>query len=60
MSDDLAESAVLDGALIDIQQMPALNYWSRRFGLSERELKDAVEAVGPEAGAVGRYLQEAA
>jgi hypothetical protein len=60
MSDDHAETEVLDRTLIDIQQVLSLSYWSRRFGLSERELKDAVEAVGPEVGAVGRYVQQMA
>lgn len=56
MSDERKESDSQDSRLIDIQQMLDLAYWARRFNVSQRDLKDAVEAVGPQASAVSHYL----
>ena len=34
---------------IDLSQPYELGYWSRKFGVSEQELADAVRTVGPNA-----------
>ena len=43
-------------ALIDLHLPADTLYWSRRLGCSEKQLRDAVRAVGRNAASVRRYL----
>ncbi|TAL13408.1 MAG: DUF3606 domain-containing protein [Aquabacterium sp.] len=56
MSDDFLDFEIRNRTLIDIQQLYELSYWAHRFNVSQRDLKDAVEAVGPEVAAVEAYF----
>ena len=56
MSDDFLDFEIRNRTLIDIQQIYELSYWAHRFNVSQRDLKDAVEAVGPEVSAVENYF----
>jgi hypothetical protein len=41
---------------INLDERHEILHWSRRLGCSERQLRDAVQAVGPNAADVRRYL----
>ena len=41
---------------VDLGEQWEVSFWSREFGCSESELKNAVATVGPGAGAVRAYL----
>jgi Protein of unknown function (DUF3606) len=47
MADDLSERGPLDRARIDVHQAHELRYWSKKFGVSEDELRRVVEQAGP-------------
>ena len=44
---------------INVRQTQDLRIWTRKFGVTVESLKEAVRAVGTDAEAVQRYLQEA-
>lgn len=44
------------GESIDVQQEAGLLDWSRRLGVTPEKIKEAVQAVGPEAQRVRDYL----
>jgi hypothetical protein len=45
--------------LIDLGQPWQRRWWSREFGISEDELRAAIEAVGPSSAAVRRHVAAA-
>jgi hypothetical protein len=45
-----------DGRCIDLHQPYELGYWSRKFGVPEQELAEAVQKVGTQADDVEREL----
>lgn len=47
----------MDRKLISLKQDYEVRYWTQALGVSKDELKDAVNAVGPSAERVRRYLQ---
>lgn len=47
MADNLSDRGPRDRARIDVHQTHELRYWSKKFGVSEDELRQAVEQVGP-------------
>jgi hypothetical protein len=47
MADNLSDRGARDRARIDVHQAHELRYWSKKFGVSEDELRQAVEQVGP-------------
>lgn len=55
MSDDLNKKP-LDATRIDVNQEWELDEWSKKFGVTKQQLKEAVEAVGTSAAAVQKYL----
>ena len=56
MVDNLSDRGTRDRARIDVHQLHELRYWSKQFGVSEDELRRAVEQVGPMAEKVGERL----
>lgn len=47
MADNLAKHGPQDGRKINVNQVHELQYWTRRLGLTEGELRDIVNKVGP-------------
>lgn len=45
-----------DSTRVNIKERHELQYWSKRFNVSEDALKAVVQEVGPLAGAVDQYL----
>lgn len=56
MSDNKDIRAPQDAKLIALGEDYEVQYWSSRFGVTPEQLRDAVEAVGNSAEAVGSYL----
>lgn len=56
MADNLNERGPQDRSRINVNEAWELQYWTRKFGVSEQQLKDAVKAAGPSADAVGKHL----
>jgi hypothetical protein len=59
MSDDLTNRGVADRYRISIEQDHERRDWAKRLGVSEDELRAAVDAVGHSAGRVKEYLKQA-
>ena len=57
MSDNLQQRGGQDRRRIDVNESYELRDWSRKFGVSPEELRDAVRAVGNEAEKVEEYLK---
>jgi hypothetical protein len=43
---------------VNIHEEHELNYWTKEFGVSKKELKKAVMEVGTSAEAIKKYLNE--
>lgn len=56
MSDNKDIRAPQDAKLIALGEDYEVQYWSRGFGVTAEQLRNAVEAVGNSAEAVGSYL----
>ncbi len=56
MADNLNERGPQDRSRVNVNEQWELQYWSRKFGVSEEQLKDAVKAAGTSADAVGKHL----
>lgn len=58
MSDDLTRKRPEDSNKINIQQDWEVNYWARKFGVTEFILKRAVSEVGPMVADVANWLRK--
>ena len=58
MSDDLQHRGGQDRTRIDVHQDYELRDWARKFGVTRKQIKEAVQAVGNSAQAVERHLKE--
>ncbi|SDT90634.1 DUF3606 domain-containing protein [Pseudomonas orientalis] len=47
MSDDLNNRGPQDRARVNTSEAWEVKHWTKEFGVTEQQLKDAVEAVGP-------------
>ena len=56
MADDLKRTAPEDPKKININQAWEVQYWCKVLGVTEDELREAVEAVGPMVEDVKAYL----
>jgi len=56
MADNLNDRGPQDRSRVNVNETWELQYWSRKFGVTEAQLKDAVKAAGPSADAVGKHL----
>ena len=57
MSDDKTRANGQDRNRIDVSQDYELRDWSKKFGVSRKQLKAAVQAVGDRAEAVETFLK---
>jgi hypothetical protein len=57
MADNLQQRGGQDRQRIDVNQDHELRDWSKKFGVSPQQLKEAVQAVGDRADKVQDYLQ---
>lgn len=56
MSDDMTNRGPQDRARINVNEAHELRYWTKELGVTEAQLKDAVNAVGVSAAAVRKHL----
>ena len=56
MPDDKTKRGPRDRNKINVQEKYEIDYWSKKFGVTPDELRDAVKKVGPSAEAVERKL----
>ncbi|AZA90046.1 Protein of uncharacterised function (DUF3606) [Chryseobacterium nakagawai] len=56
MSDDLSKKRPQDATKVNVNESWELEYWSKKFGVTKEQLKDAVKAVGVSTAAVQKYL----
>ena len=56
MPDDKTIKQPLDAARVNVHEPYEVNYWCKKWGCTEQQLKNAVNAVGTSAAAVGKYL----
>ena len=57
MVDDLTRKAPEDPTKINVNQSWEIQYWAKKLGVTEQQLKTAVKAVGPIVKDVKRYLK---
>jgi hypothetical protein len=57
MSDNLQNRGGSDRKRIDVTQDYEVRDWSKKFGVSQEQLKEAVQAVGTQADRVEEYLK---
>jgi hypothetical protein len=60
MVDNLSERGAPDRARIDVHQPHELRYWSHKLGVTEDQLREAVQQVGPMAEKVEGLLRNKA
>jgi len=56
MSDDKTNRGEPDRSLINLHEPYEVQYWTRTLGITEQQLRQAVQAVGPSVSAVRRHL----
>ncbi|MFL6717564.1 MAG: DUF3606 domain-containing protein [Burkholderiaceae bacterium] len=56
MADNLNDRGPQDRSRVNVNEAWELQYWSKKFGVTEEQLRDAVKAAGPSADAVGKHL----
>jgi uncharacterized protein DUF3606 len=57
MADDKTKSGGQDRTRIDVNEDYELQDWSKRFGVTKEQLKEAVKAVGPNVADVEARLK---
>lgn len=57
MTPTLADATQTEAGLVSIEQRQELEYWTRRFGVSENQLRQAMDAVGDSAAQVEVWLR---
>ncbi|MDF8359431.1 DUF3606 domain-containing protein [Achromobacter anxifer] len=60
MSDDLTNRGAQDRSRVNVNESHEVQYWTREFGVSEAQLKAAVQAVGVSVDAVRKHLAQSA
>jgi hypothetical protein len=60
MSDDLKNKGPQDRARINLHEEHEVRYWTKKFGVTEDELKKAVASAGVSAEAVAKKLGKTA
>jgi Protein of unknown function (DUF3606) len=56
MSDDLSKRKPQDSSKVNVNEAWEVQYWCKKFGVTEAQLRAAVRAVGVSSSAVQRYL----
>jgi len=54
--DDKSKTGRQDDSQINVNEDYEVKYWSKKFGVTSDELKDAVKAAGTSVAAVEDYL----
>jgi hypothetical protein len=57
MADDLKNRGEPDRSRINLHEVHEVQYWTRKFGVSAKELQSAVKAAGSQATDVERHLK---
>ncbi|MBN2383958.1 DUF3606 domain-containing protein [bacterium] len=57
MPDDLTRRKLEDPKRISVHQKWAIEYWAKKFGVTELEILTAVAKVGPIVADVKRFLR---
>lgn len=57
MAITFADAVLTEPDLVSIEQKHELEYWTRRFGVSENQLRQAIEAVGDSTAQVEAWLR---
>ena len=57
MPDDKSKPGGRDRTRIDVSEPHELRDWSKKFGVSEEELQEAVRTVGDQAAAVAQHFK---
>jgi hypothetical protein len=58
MPDDKNKTGKADDSRINVNEAYEVKYWSDKFGCSEEQLRQAVQAVGPMVNDVEKYLKK--
>ncbi|WP_082578790.1 DUF3606 domain-containing protein [Achromobacter sp. Root565] len=58
MSDDLKNRGAQDRSRINVNEAHELRYWTNELGVSDEQLRKAVQAVGVSATAVREHLKK--
>lgn len=56
MADDLKDRGPQDRSRINVNEAHELRYWTQALGVTEAQLREAVQAVGTSAAAVRKHL----
>ena len=56
MADDKKQTGSPDRDRINMNEDYEVQYWTQALGVTREQLREAVDAVGPTADAVRRYL----
>jgi len=56
MTDNLSNRGPQDRARINVNETHEIQYWTKQLGVSETQLREAVQAVGVSADAVKKHL----
>jgi len=56
MTDNLSKRGPQDRARINVNETHEIQYWTKQLGVSETQLREAVQAVGVSADAVKKHL----
>ena len=60
MSDDLQKKGPSDRTRVNVNESWEVQYWCKKLGCNEQELRSAVDQVGVMADDVERYLRKSA
>lgn len=58
MADNLKDRGEPDRSLVNLKEPWEIDYWTKRFGCTPSELKDAVKKVGDSADKVKKELKK--
>lgn len=56
MSDDKTKRIPQDASKVNVHEPYEVEYWTKKWGVTETKLKEAVSKVGVSAAAVAKYL----
>ena len=58
MADDKTKKGPADASKVNVHEDYEVHYWTKKFGCTPQQLKDAVEKVGTGAAAVEKELKK--
>lgn len=58
MADNLDKRGPQDASRVNVGEEWEVAYWTRKFGVTADELKEAVKQVGTSADAVGKHFNK--